>query len=125
MEQITSLPGSATFIFQYINGVAKSLIKLEKRFDSHLKGMENLFEATSKINKESKMHLEECLQVESSNDDIMVEAEQKLHSIQEEAKKLALKRDEISKVFFSLIYLIFVSLRQYLYIICLGLEILQ
>ena len=44
------------------------------------------------------MHLEECFQVESSNDDIMVEAEQKLHSIQEEAKRLAMKRDEIAKV---------------------------
>ena len=63
--------------------------------------MENLFEVTSKINNESKMHLEECLQTESSNDDIMVEAEQKLHSIQEEAKKLALKRDEIAKVLLS------------------------
>ena len=60
--------------------------------------MENLFEVTSKINNESKMHLEECLQTESSNDDIMVEAEQKLHSIQEEAKRLAIKRDEIAKV---------------------------
>ena len=91
-------PDRVILIFQYINGVAKSLIKLEKRFDSHLKGMENLFEVTSKTNKESKMHLEECLQVESSNDDIMVEAEQKLHSIQEEAKRLTMKRDEISKV---------------------------
>lgn len=87
-----------TFLFQYINGVAKSLIKLEKKFETHLKAMENLFEINSKINKESKMHLEECFQVESSNDDIMAEAEQKLHSIQEEAKRLAMKRDEIAKV---------------------------
>ena len=73
---------------------------MEKKFDTHLKAMENLFEINSKINKESKMHLEECFQVESSNDDIMVEAEQKLHSIQEEAKRLAMKRDEIAKVSF-------------------------
>ena len=73
--------------------------------------MENLFEVTSKINNESKMHLEECLQTESSNDDIMVEAEQKLHSIQEEAKRLALKRDEIAKVHLSRhTFLIFIIL---------------
>ena len=70
--------------------------------------MENLFEVTSKINNESKMHLEECLQTESSNDDIMVEAEQKLHSIQEEAKRLTIKRDEIAKVYLrQLIFLFF------------------
>ena len=81
-----------------INGIAKGLIKLEKKFDYHIKTIENVFDTTSKLNKDSKMHLEECFNVESSNDDIILEAEQKLHSIQEEAKKLAIKRDEVVKV---------------------------
>ena len=81
-----------------INGIAKGLIKLDKKFDYHIKTIENVFDTTSKLNKDSKMHLEECFTVESSNDDIIVEAEQKLHSIQVEAKKLADKRDEVVKV---------------------------
>ena len=86
--------------FQMTNGIARSLIKLEKRLSSHMMSMENVFETSSKLNKESKMHLEECLTVESSNDDIIVEAEQRLHSIQEEAKRLNVKKEEIAKVLF-------------------------
>ena len=86
---------------QRVNGIARSLMKLENKLNSHLQGMDSIFDATSKLNKESKMHLEECLQVESSNDEIMVEAEQKLHSIQEEAKGLAVKKEEMSKVTFT------------------------
>ena len=76
-------------------------MKLENKFNVHLQGMDSIFDATSKLNRESKMHLEECLQVESSNDEIIVEAEQKLHSIQEEAKCLTVKKEEMSKVTFA------------------------
>ena len=76
-------------------------MKLENKFNVHLQAMDSIFDATSKLNKESKMHLEECLQVESSNDEIIVEAEQKLHSFQEEAKRLAVKKEEMSKVTFA------------------------
>ena len=75
-------------------------MKLENKFNIQLQGMDSIFDATSKLNNESKMHLEECLQVESSNDEIIVEAEQKLHSIQEEAKRLTVKKEEMSKVIF-------------------------
>ena len=83
-----------------VNGIAKGLVKLEKKFDCHMKMMENLLDETSKLNKDSKMHLEECFTVESSNEDIIVEAEQKLHSIQAEAKRLLAKREDVMKVKF-------------------------
>ena len=81
-----------------INGIAKSLIKLEKKFEYQVRDIENVFDATSKLNKESNVHLEECLAVESSNEDVIIEAEQKLHSIQEEEKRLDVKKEEMAKV---------------------------
>ena len=60
--------------------------------------MEDVLDAVSKLNRESKIHLEECLGIESSNEDIIIEAEQKLHLIQEEEKQLGMKKEEIAKV---------------------------
>ena len=84
-----------------INGIAKSLMKLEKKFGIRLKEMENVFDRASKLNKESRSHLEECVMLESSNHDVIAEAEQKLHSLQEEEKRVEHKQNELAKVIHS------------------------
>ena len=88
----------SNFVFQLIQGVVKSLTKLDRKFEYQTKDMDDVLDAVSKLNRESKIHLEECLGIESSNEDIIIEAEQKLHLIQEEEKQLGMKKEEIAKV---------------------------
>ena len=72
---------------------------MERKFVCHLGDIDNVFDVTSKLNEESKSHLNECIMLESSNEDVIIEAEQRLHSIQEEERNLELKMKEIAKVF--------------------------
>ena len=64
----------------------------------HLRDVENVFEVTSGLNQESRSHLNECLLLESSNEDVIAEAEQRLHSIQEERMRLEQRKEEFLKV---------------------------